>query len=152
MKKFRFPLRTVATVRSLAELRARERFSAAVQAYVEAEARLAAIRRRIADFEKILIEGRGRTFRPMEEAAFLNALTAETVAATKTEAEVAAARQALETARQAWLESRRDVRVIENLETKARHLHQVELERENQAALDDRTSAIAGRAAAARLS
>lgn len=148
MKKFRFPLRTVATVRSLAELRARERFSQAVQVYVEAENRLQALRERLAEFEELLRSERGRAFKPADQASFLAAFKEDTVRATKLEAEVAAARQALEVARQAWLESRRDVRVIENLETKARRAHRVELEREDQLALDDRTSALAARNAA----
>ena len=152
MKKFRFPLRTVATVRNLAELRARERFSAAVQVFMEAESNLKSIRARLAEFEQLLLARRGQAFRPAEEAGFLNALKQETVLATKAEAEVATARQNLEAARQAWLESRRDVRVIENLETKARHAHTREVERENQAAMDDRTNAIMGRAAAQKLS
>jgi flagellar FliJ protein len=152
MKKFRFPLRTVATVRNLAELRARERFSAAVQVFMEAESRLKAIRARLAEFEQLLLARRGQTFRPAEEAGFLESLRQETVLATKVEAEVANARQALESARQAWLESRRDVRVIENLETKARQAHGREVERENQAALDDRTNAVTARAASQNLS
>jgi flagellar biosynthesis chaperone FliJ len=51
----------------------------------------------------------------------------------------------MESARQVWLESRRDVRVIENLEQKARAEHLHEVERENQAAMDDRTGAMAAR-------
>ena len=148
MKKFRFPLRSVATVRSLAELRARERFSAAVHAFLESERRLGEIRARLRQLEERMRAGRGHTFRGAEQAAFLAEFSQETVLATKTEAEVAEARSALEIARHAWLESRRDVRVIENLETKARRAHSVEVERENQAAMDDRASALAARAAA----
>jgi flagellar FliJ protein len=142
MKKFRFPLRSVATVRSLAELRARENFSKAVQIYVEAEGRLQAVRTRLTECEDFLRTGRTTAFRAADQAAFLAALKEETVRATKTEAEVGVARQSLETARQAWLESRRDLRVIENLENKARGAHRHDLDREEQAALDDRTSAL----------
>lgn len=148
MKKFRFPLRTVATVRSLAELRARERFSKAVQVYVEVENRLQILRSRLAEFEEILRSGRSGNFRPAEQVSFLAAFKADTVSATKVEAEVAAARQALESARQAWLEARRDVRVIENLESRARLAHRQESEREDQLVMDDRTSALAARNAA----
>lgn len=149
MKKFRFPLRSVATVRALAELRAREAFSRAVQTYVEAEQHLRLIRERIQQFQEILLSARETPFRAGEQVSFLNALRQETVNATKAEAEVAKARAALETARQAWLESRRDVRVIENLETKARVAYLHEVEREDQHAMDDRTSAIAARHAKA---
>jgi flagellar export protein FliJ len=146
MKKFRFPLRTVATVRSLTELRARERFSSAVQAFVEAEERLLDVRNRLKEYEDVLKSGREkRAFRAADEASFLAAFKQETVRATKLEAEAATARATMESARQAWLEARRDVRVIENLETKARRAHQLETDREVQAALDDRTSALAAR-------
>lgn len=146
MKKFRFPLTSVATVRSIAELRARERFSKAVQVYVESENRLKALRARLAEFEAVLRTGRLGAFRAADQASFLAAFKADTVRATKMEAETAELRQVLETARQAWLESRRDVRVVENLHAKARQVHRHELEREDQAALDDRTSALAARA------
>ena len=68
------------------------------------------------------------------------------------EAELNSARREMESARQAWLESRRGVRVIEKLEHKARAAHQLDLERENQAAMDDRASAQAMRATAFTLS
>jgi flagellar export protein FliJ len=149
MKKFRFPLRSVATIRGIAELRAREQFSKTVQAFMAAEQQLQRIRERIREIETILLTNRGQIFRPAEEASFLAALKEETIRATKTEGEVAAARQQMEIARQAWLESRRDVRVIEKLEVKARQAHRHEVEREDQLALDDRTSGLVARAAKA---
>jgi flagellar export protein FliJ len=145
MKKFRFPLRSVATVRSLREMRAREQFSAAVQTYVAAEQQLKEIRARLTELEEMLRNGRGKTFRPGDEAAFLEAFKNEAVRATKAAAEASRTRAAMEAARQAWLESRRDVRVIEKLEFKARGEHAREAEREDQAALDDRTNALAAR-------
>jgi flagellar FliJ protein len=148
MKKFRFPLRSVATVRSLRELRAREQFSIAVNAYVKAEEYLQMLRGRLAVLEDVLRSGRTRTFRAGDEASFLEAYKTETIAATKASAEVDKARAAVETARQAWLGSRRDLKVVESLEQKARATHRREVEREDQAALDDRTSALAARSAA----
>jgi flagellar FliJ protein len=147
MKKFRFPLRSVATVRSLRELRAREQFSNAVHTYVVAEENLLTLRNRLAELEEILRTGRTRSFRAGDEASFISAYKAETTAVAKSSAEVEKARLAMEDARQAWLGSRRDLRVIENLEQKARSNHRRETEREDQAALDDRTSALAARAA-----
>jgi flagellar export protein FliJ len=145
MKKFSFPLRSVATVRSLREMRSREQFSAAVKHYVAAEEYLKQLRARLAELEEILRSGRGKTFRPGDEASFLEAFKNETVRATKAAAETTRLRAVMEAARQAWLESRRDVRVIEKLEQKARSVHRREAEREDQAALDDRTSALAAR-------
>lgn len=148
MKKFRFPLQSVGTVRSLAELRARERFSTAVQVYIDVEARLQALRTRLAEFEEILRSGRGRAFRAADQVSFLNAFKEDTIRATKLETDVATARQSLEVARQAWLESRRDVRVIEKLETTARRAHRQVVEREDQLAMDDRSGARTAREAA----
>ena len=148
MKKFRFPLRSVATVRSIAELRARENFSKAVQVYIQAENQLQALRTRLSEFEEILRSGRGRAFRAAEQASFLAAFREDTIRATKMEAEVTKARQELEVARQAWLESRRDVRVVEKLESKARLSYNLQREHEDQLAMDDRSSGLAARNAA----
>lgn len=146
MKKFHFPLRSVATIRNLFELRAREQFSRCVQAYVAAEKKLVAQRERIAELESILRSGRLERFRPGDQSTFMAAFKDETALVGKLNTEVNSARREMESARQAWFESRRDVRVIESLEQKARVLHQRELERENQAAMDDRASAVAARA------
>jgi flagellar FliJ protein len=145
MKKFRFPLRTVAMVRNLAELRARENFSKAFQIYSEIDLRLQASRARVAELEEMLRTGRTATFRASDQVTFMSAMRVEAVNATKIEAELKTARKDLETARQAWLETRRDVRVIEKLEDKARLEHRTELEREIQADLDDRTSGMVAR-------
>ncbi len=145
MKRFRFPLKSVATVRTLAELRAREKFSSALQAHLEVERRLAAIRARIAEYEKNLRLMRAGTFRPSDQAAALAAIRAETALATKTEGELAQARKALEAARYAWLEARRDQRVIEKLEERAKQAYRYEVAREDQLALDERTAAMAQR-------
>ena len=148
MKKFRFPLRSVATVRTLRELRAREQFSFAVHAYVLAEEHLEVLRGRLAALEDVLRNGRTQVFRAGDEASFLEAYKTETLAVAKASAEVEKARAAMETARQAWLGSRRDLKVVESLEQKARATYRREVERDDQAALDDRTSALAARAAA----
>lgn len=132
-------------VRNFAELRARENFSKAFMAYSEIELQLQASRTRVAELEEMLRLGRTATFRASDQVTFMNAMRVEAVNATKIEAELKASRKALETARQAWLETRRDVRVIEKLEDKARLDHRIELEREVQAALDDRTSGMVAR-------
>lgn len=146
MKKFRFPLRSVATVRSMIELRAREQFSRSVQTCVAVEKRLTAQRERVVELESIIRSGRLERFRPADQSTFMAAFKDETALVTKITAELNSARREMESARQAWLESRRDVRVIENLEQKARAVHLQEVERENQAAMDDRSGAMVARA------
>lgn len=147
MKKFRFSLRTVETVRSIRELKGREQFSIAVHAYVTAGEYLQMMKARLTALEGILRSGRAQTFRAGDQASFMEAYKNETTATAKAAAEVEKARVAMEAARQAWLGTRRDLRVVESLEQKARTAHRREVEREDQAALDDRTSALAARAA-----
>jgi len=148
MKKFHFPLRSVETVRSIRELRAREQFSLSVHVFVTAEEYLQQLQARLAELEAILRSGRSRTFRAGDEASFLEAYKTETTAVAKAAAELEKARVAMEAARQSWLNARRNLRVVESLEAKAKAIHRHEVEREDQAALDDRTSALSARAAA----
>ena len=63
MKKFRFPLRSVETVRSLQELRAREAFTLAIQAHrvAETEWRQASAQRE--RYEQRLLAARQQAFR-----------------------------------------------------------------------------------------
>lgn len=146
MKKFRFPLRSVETVRSLHELRAREAFSIAVRAYMEAETHLLRVREQRRELAEILVAERRATLRPADQVAFLHAYQVEVereALATKTTAE---AKAAMDARRERWIEARRDLRVIENLEEKARHAHQREVEHEEQKVQDDRTNATIGRA------
>ena len=146
MKKFRFPLRSVVTVRELREQRAREVFSAAVHAYVGAEERVGEIRKRLSELEEILRNERAKTFRPSDQVAFLQAHHRETVCEIAAVKGVEQARVEMERCRLVWLEARRDVRLLENLELKARTAHRSDLEREEQALLDDRTNALLARA------
>ncbi len=145
MKKFRFPLRSVATVRNLLELRAREQFSRAVRACTAAERALEDQRARVNELESIIRSGRLGNFRAADQAVFMDAFKEENAQIAKLMSELNTRREELEAARQGWFEARRDVRVIENLEQRARALHRHEVERENQAAMDDRASALAAR-------
>lgn len=137
MKKFGFPLRSVATLRSMRELRAREAFSLSVHAFARAEVNLAEVRRRIAELREVLLDARRATFRPSDQVAFLGAFENETRAEVEARRLVAAAKTTMDQRRQDWLATRRDVRVVEKLETRARSQHRRECEREEQKALDD---------------
>lgn len=146
MKKFRFPLQPVATLRKMREADARESFAAAVHAYVASEETLARIAAHIVELEEIIAGERSARFRPADQAAFMQALAAEVARKTAAAATVAAAKVEMDTRRQAWVEARRDVRLLESLEGKARRAHAQEAEREQQALLDDRTNALFARA------
>lgn len=146
MKKFRFPLHSVATQRRMREADRRERFATAVHAYVQAEEALATVRARITGLQEIIAAERGGRFRPADQVAFMQALELEQVCLSAAAGRVAEAGTAMENERQAWIESRRDVRLIETLEAKARVGYRQAYEREEQALLDDRTNALAARA------
>jgi len=145
MKKFSFSLKSVGVVREARELRLREAFSVALRAVIEAEAALAQIRREQFEFELGMIAERRRAFKPADQVAFLHAhqilLVRERGAVTDVEKAVAER----ELRRTDWLGSRRDLRLIEKLEQKARQEYRLEEDRENQRLLDDRAPSAAGR-------
>lgn len=142
MKKFRFPLRSVATLRRMRESERREIFAAAVRAYVAAEEAFAAAEARVAELEEIIVHGRSGCFRAADQVAFMQALVSERTRRTGALAVVVKTKSLMETERQAWLASRRDVRLVEILENKSRGLHRRACESEEQALLDDRTNAL----------
>ncbi len=146
MKKFKFPLRSVQTVRQIRELRARESFGEAMRAAAVAEAALTAARDDLADLERLVTEQRAGTFLPAEHVAFLNEFEVQRGCVKMREGEYLKAKASLEEARELWIGARRAVRVIDNLETRARTEYRHEFDREEQALLDDRTNATAGRA------
>jgi flagellar FliJ protein len=146
MKKFRFPLRSVATLRRMRESERREIFAAAVRGYVAAEEALAGVNARIAELEDIIVHERTGCFRAADQVAFMQSLVTERTRRTEALAVVVKAKSLMETERQAWLASRRDVRLVEILETKSRGVHRQACEREEQALLDDRTNASFARA------
>lgn len=146
MKKFRFPLRSVVTLRKLREGEQRERFAAAVQVHAKAEEARRVISARIVELEERIASERVGRFRPADQISFLQALAVEQTRNAEAAAQVAQAQLAMEKQRQAWLDSRRDVRLVEVLETKARAVHRQDHEREEQALLDDRTNALFVRA------
>jgi flagellar protein FliJ len=146
MKKFRFPLRSVETVRGMREMRAREAFTAALHAYAEAEAVLAQAREQRRRLEDVIVMSRGARLRPADQVAFQDAYREELAREARAAQASTTAKTRLEERREAWIVTRRDLRVIENLEAKARQTYRREVEYEEQKLLDDRTNATAGRA------
>ena len=137
MKRFRFSLRSVAVLRAHRELRAREAFSAAVNAFVAAEQTLATVRARVAAFEAALATGRSTKFSAAEEARALTVYREECAAERQTEEAVVAARNTMGQRRAEYLEAHRGLEVVKRLEEKARLLHRVAQNREEQAEFDD---------------
>jgi len=138
MKKFRFSLRPVSVVRAHRETRAREIFSNAVRAYVKAEEELAAVRQRITAFGASIFTSRHERFEAAEHAICLAGYRRECAAEIPAEATVNAARAEMERRRLEYMEAHRQLEAVNKLEEKSRTAHRLALNREEQAAFDDR--------------
>jgi flagellar FliJ protein len=148
MKRFRFPLRPVATLRAHQELRAKEAFAAAVHVYVQSEAELAATRMRVARCEGELYESRREHFDAGTAAEALAAYRRECTAEAAAERAMIEKRAEMNMRRTAYLEAHRKLEVVNRLEQKARAAHRLDTLREEQIELDD----FAGRRRAPQLS
>lgn len=137
MKKFRFPLKPVATLRAHREQLAREAFAAAVQAGVRAEGVLAQARARVVQFEAAVATGRQGSFSAMNQVHALTAYRAELEVEKQAEKALQAAHIFTNQKRLEYVEAHRRVEVISRLEEKAREEHRLEALREEQANYDD---------------
>jgi flagellar FliJ protein len=125
MKRFHFPLRPVAVMRANRELRAREALALALAAVAQAE------------LGAIIQASRRGNFRAAEGAAFSYAFRREWAAELEAQKQLGAARAALEKRREACIEANRDLQVITRLEEKAQLAHRQEVQRWEQAQLDE---------------
>lgn len=145
MKRFRFPLRSLAVLRAHREMRAREAFAAAVHTYVKAEQELAETRARVARFEGELFAGRRERFSAAAEAHALSAYRRECAAEGEAERAMIAARSAMQQKRADYLDAHRKTEVVKRLETRAREAHRLEAARAEQAEFDDFAARRSGR-------
>lgn len=149
MRRFKFPLKPVIVVREAREARARDAFLAAVHAAIAAERELERLASERASIERVLVAERRSSFRAAEQAAFLQSLHHAEARETAAREAVREANEFREKQRQAWLESRRDVRLIEKLRTTALEKFRRDFEREAQRILDDHTGAAVARESSA---
>ena len=144
MKKFHFPLRSVATVRSHREMLAKEALAAAVQARVAAGARLAESRLRLSDMERMRTSARLGRFRPADEVAFAHSYRRERLIEGECVRQVDLASSEVEVRRIACIEANRALKAIERFEAVALGAHRSSAFRAEQAEFDE----LAGRRAA----
>ena len=144
MRRFCFPLQAVASLRAHQEVRAREQFASAVQAYLRARDDLAGARTRTEAFEAVLRAGRREAFRAAEQVNSLAAYERERAVEIEAERAVAAAQSNMERRRAGYVEAHRKLEAIQRLEGKARTAHRREANCAEQAEFDD----IAGRRSA----
>ncbi len=137
MKRFRFPLRPVAILRAHHEMRAREAFALAVQAFVQAEQAVAAARLRLRNLETELAAGRAGHFVAAIEIQSLAAYRRECEVEVQAVKALQAAQEAMQQRRIEYLDAHRKLEVVNRLEEKARTAHRYETRREEQAEFDD---------------
>lgn len=137
MKKFKFPLKPVGTLRAHQELRAREVFAAAVLAHTQAQEKLAAVRKRVAELAEMLFNNRSGSFLAADAASLLRVYRAECDQVAVVEREVAAAREAMEKRRAEYIEANRRLKTVQKLESTAREEYRLESLRAAQGELDE---------------
>lgn len=137
MKRFRFPLRPVAILRAHQELKAREVFAGAVQAFMQSERELAETRERLRNLEQSVTAGRAGVFSAADEINTLAAYRRECDGEVAAQKAMGEAKQLMEQRRLEYIEAHRRLEVVKRLEQKARALHHYELSREEQAEFDD---------------
>jgi flagellar export protein FliJ len=147
MKRFRFNLQSVAVLRALRELRARENLAAAIRACAQTEITCAEARARRDLLEEMLRSGRAFTLRAAEHVAFLTALRRACDDEAAAERAVAEAHAVRGRRLVEYHDAARAVQVLVNLETRGRAAHRRAVEKEEQAALDEKSSGAAARAA-----
>lgn len=137
MKRFRFHLESVKTVRSLGEQRAREIFAAELRNLVTADMVLRDARA----WREALVEetggSRAQTFRTGDQTAAIEALASAVATEKNAVKRRELADAALAEARSRWLGCRRELEVIHRLEARARELHREAAEKAEQAILDE---------------
>lgn len=138
MKKFRFPLEPVATLRNLQEMRASEVFSGANRRVAACDETLNTQQLRVAQFVESLIVRRTTGLPGAMQASFMQAYREELAEEKAAGEALARARTELEAARQRWIEAHLQVRLVDKLRGKARERFQTELVRFEQRQLDDR--------------
>lgn len=145
MKRFRFSLQSVATLRALRELRARESLAAAIRVCEQAELALADTRSRRDLLEGLVRSRRASTLPAAEHVASVTALKLAAAAEAAAERAVAQAHALRESRLTEYYEAARGVKVLSNLEVRARAAHRLAVEHAEQTALDERASVAAAR-------
>jgi len=138
MKRFRFTLEPVATVRGLQEMRARDAFGGAVRQATACAEALVQQQVRVAEFVAALIERRTTGLPGALHVSFMRTYVEEIGLERAADAALVKAQQAREVARQKWIDAHLQVKLVQKLRGKARERHLTELGRVEQRQMDDR--------------
>ena len=138
MKKFRFTLQPVATLRNLQEMRASEAFSGANRRLAECGAALERQQLRVAQFVESLIVRRATGLPGSLQASFMQAYRGELAEENSAQDALTKARSEQEAARKRWIEAHLQVKLVEKLRGRANERYRTELVHFEQRQLDDR--------------
>lgn len=138
MKKFRFTLQPVATLRNLQEMRASEAFSGANRRLAECGAALERQQLRVAQFVEALIVQRGVAMPGSLQASFMQAYRGELAEEKSAQDALAKASSEQEAARKRWVDAHLQVKLVEKLRGRAKERYRTELVHFEQRQLDDR--------------
>jgi len=146
MKKYTFPLRSVAILRAHREHVAREALAAANRVRSALEVSLNAARMCLNEMEQLRSAGRSGCFRPADDIAFFLAYRQQWATESDLCQQLSAATAQADRRRDACIEANREVKAIERLEATAIAAHRAAVGRAEQAEFDEH----AGRRAARR--
>ena len=138
MKKFRFTLQPVATLRNLQEMRASEAFAGANRRLAECGQALEQQQLRVAQFVKALIVRRTTGLPGSMQVSFMQAYRGEIDAEKAAGEAVSKAQAEQEAARKRWIDAHLQVKLVDKLRKRARDRFQTELVHFEQRQLDDR--------------
>jgi flagellar FliJ protein len=137
MKRFHFPLRPVVVVRSHRESRAREALADAIREGVRCDERLSAARGRVAEAATVIAASRRGRVSARDEIGFGQMFRRECGAEAEAQKQAAAAQALIAQRREAYLESRRQVKIVTKLEERARAEHRLACLRAEQIEIDE---------------
>jgi len=141
MKRFKFPLQPVAILRAHKQLKAEQAMAAAATEVIKNEAQVAAAHARTVELEEMIAAGRRGPFRPDLQVSFLQSYGRERTAEASAGKALDAARIEMAKRRQALMEAQKQVKVVSQLEAKARENYRAESQRTEQNEIDERASA-----------
>jgi len=141
MKRFKFPLQPVAILRAHKQLKAEQAMAAAATEVTKNEAQVAAAHARTVELEEMIAAGRRGPFRPDLQVSFLQSYGRERTAEASAGKALDAARIEMAKRRQALMEAQKQVKVVSQLEAKARENYRAESQRAEQNEIDERASA-----------
>jgi flagellar FliJ protein len=137
MKRFRFRLESVRSLREVAERKAREGFGQAQQQVMLGEQAVQAAELRRNDLTSALNGARAGSFRPSEQVAGMAALVQAGREVAEAQRRLGELEVARDRAREGWLAARRALQVMQKLEERARLAHRDANDKAEQTLLDE---------------